>query len=65
MDDIYVNKAYVYNDFKAAIHTLNASRWELLKARLFGAKLVHCDGAVSVTTVHYKGVTYLIDYKED
>lgn len=63
MDDIYVNKAYVYKDFKAAVHTLKASRWELIKARLFGTKSVHADGAIRVTTVHYKGKTYLVDYR--
>jgi hypothetical protein len=62
MEDIYVNKAYVYKDFKAAIHTLKASRWELLKARLFGTKSVHSDGTIRVTTVDYNGKTYLFDY---
>jgi hypothetical protein len=50
--------------FREAANTLKASRWTLFKARWLGVKHVGVDGAHSVTIYHYRGVSYLFDFKE-
>lgn len=49
---------------KEALRTFTANRWTLLCARLFGQKTVSYDGRYQVTLHHWRGKTYLTDFKE-
>jgi hypothetical protein len=61
--DINLDRNYAYEDLKAAINTLNATRWELFKVRLFGSESVFKTARNTVVTRFYKDKTYLITYK--
>lgn len=47
-----------------ALHTLTATRWTLLMARLFGRKRVTHDGDYRVTSYLWRGKLYLTDFSE-
>ena len=51
--------------FTEAVQTLTASRWTLLKAKLFGRKEQHTDTGVTVTLYRYKGKMYLTNFTEE
>lgn len=47
------------------IRTINATRWELLCARLLGKKVIGYDGRFRIHMRNWKGRMYLISYRED
>ena len=47
----------------AALRTLSAGRWTLLKARLFGKRSYGFDGSTAVTVSEYKGIIYVLDVR--
>jgi len=40
------------------------SQWSIFKAKLFGTRAVMKDERYEITSVYYKGVTYIIKLKE-
>ena len=48
-----------------SVNTLTASRWELLKARLFGKRHRYSDSGTTVTVSEYRGKVYLLKFSED
>ena len=48
----------------AAINTLNATGWLLLKAKVFGKKTIQIEGNLHVIIYHYKGKPYLTSWYE-
>lgn len=52
---------------RARMNSLKATRWEMLKARLFGIRVVGIDvtpfGRTEVAAYKYKGKYYLVDFK--
>lgn len=53
-----------YSWIDAGIRTLDASRWTILKARLFGRRFTSADTGSQWIGYEYKGKFYLTDYRE-
>lgn len=47
----------------AAIRTMHASRWEILKARMFGRRFTGEDMGHTIIGHEYRGKFYLTDYR--
>lgn len=47
-----------------ALHTLTASRWTLFLVRLLGRKYVTQDGGWQITSAHWRGKIYMLDFRE-
>ena len=47
-----------------ALNTVRASRWELLKAKLFGVKNITEEDGCKVVLYKYKGKFYLTKFEE-
>ena len=51
---------------REALNTIRASRWTLLKARMFGENIVIDEGDELIEFANYKGTLYFLDrYKKD
>lgn len=48
-----------------SVNTLTASRWELLKVRLFGKRHRFSDSWTTVTVAEYRGKVYFLNFSED
>lgn len=52
-----------YAYFKAAVTTLQASRWQIWKARLLGERYEAREDGHVVVGYRYKGKFYMTDYR--